>query len=333
MGEAEIEMGDLSAAADDAGVDVAAEASRGASDNLATETEQDKDQQDTADKEGLDNYIEGTGDTPPKNTALKTAADNLISKAKDTLAKLTKAFQKFNPKANIDRLNFKDNFDPNKVGKDVADANQDVMDRIGKGVEKTVPDPVDAAEKFEKAADEETDSTKRARYKLYRTMAKLLAAGLIAGGFVDLLIKLADSMTGCYEIVIKGGTGQNILICGNSDKTLSTNCTCNVLTNKAETLLTSPTPGNNCAIDSSHTCDPSASSTYSYVYKKVYWWDVLSDIVTHLQQDYEDIFGGNGIIQKTLNWLESHWWVILLIVCVPILLTLIIKLTSKKNNN
>ena len=57
MGEAEIEMGDLSAAADDAGVDVAAEASRGASDNLATETEQDKDQQDTADKEGLDNYI------------------------------------------------------------------------------------------------------------------------------------------------------------------------------------------------------------------------------------------------------------------------------------
>ena len=327
MAEAEIEMGDMSGAADSADMEGAISANATAATELSDAVESQRAEDIKEDLENLEDAIESGDVSNIKNLEIKAAGQKVIDAGKQTLAKLTDTYQKFNPKANFTQLKFEDNFDPAKVGQDAADANKDVLNRQEAGIRKKIPNPKDASEKFDKASDEESDSTKRARYKMYTRVFSILALGGTLGTLIAVFAHLADEMTGCYEV--ETGKGENLLSC-NSKTDLHQNCTCDVTVTpeKAAHLLTDPTTatpsGNGCIVDSTHTCP-----AFQYTYKVFHWWDVAAIVAGDLQQDYNDVFGGGGIIPQALHWLESHWWVILLIVCLPVLLGLILKLVNK----
>jgi heme oxygenase len=330
MTEAEIEMTDMSDESVTANVDEVIGEGASAATELSDAIESQRTADIKDDLEKLDAAIESGDVSKINNPSIRAAAQKVIDTAKQTLAKLTEVYQKFNPTANFTELKFEDNLDPAKVTKEVADANNDVLSRQEAGIRAKITDPNAASEKFEKAAETESDATKRARYEMITRFLGVLAVGGVLGTLIYAFSKIADDMTGCYEVEV--GKGQAILSC-NSKTDLRQNCTCDVtLTPEtAAKLLTNATsatpPGNGCIVDSTHECP-----AFQYVYKTVHWWDVAAIIANDLNNDYNDVFGGDGIIPKTLNWLESHWWVILLIVCVPILLTLILKMTSKSNS-
>ena len=308
----EIELAEFAAEAETVGVEGALEASQAASEELAETIQKEGEQTLKNDLNKLDKAIESGDLSGIKNPDLKQSAQNKLDKAKETLQTISKTFQKFNPKANFTKLKLADNFDSSIVGKDVAEANTDVMNRLDQGINKEIPDKLSVSEKFEKAAEKETDATKRERLKLLSQTLKVLAGAAVVGGLITALSGISDSLTGCYEIKIGGDLTK--LNCS-SDSNIRTNCTCNVYTSKAETKLTS-TPDNGCIVDSSHTCP----TNYQYSYKKVYWWDVLSNVAVHLQKDFTDIAGGTGAI---LQWFAKNWWVVLILISVPILLLII----------
>ena len=330
MAEAEIEMADMADEAVAADVGDAIGASASAATELSDTIELQRTTDIKEDLENLDSAIESGDVSTIKNSSIKAAAQKVIDAAKQTLAKLTEVYQKFNPKAKFTELKFEDNLDSSKVGQDVADANKDVLSRQEAGIRAKITDPKAASEKFEKAAETESDATKRARYKMITRFLGVLAVGGVLGTLIYAFAKLGDDMTGCYEVEV--GKGQALLSCNNKTD-LQQNCTCDVTASpeKVTKIVTDPTsatpPGNGCIVDSTHECP-----AFQYVYKTVHWWDVAANVANSLQNDYNDLFGGDGIIPKTLKWLEDHWWVILLIVCVPILLTLILKMTSKSTS-
>ena len=332
MAEAEIEMADMADEAVAADVGDAIGASASAATELSDTIELQRTTDIKEDLENLDSAIESGDVSTIKNSSIKAAAQKVIDTAKQTLAKLTEVYQKFNPKAKFTELKFEDNLDSTKgkVTKEVADANNDVLNRQEAGIRAKITDPKAASAKFEKAAEEETDATKRARYEMITRFLGVLAVGGVLGTLIYAFAKLGDDMTGCYEVEV--GKGQALLSCNNKTD-LQQNCTCDVTASpeKVTKIVTDPTsatpPGNGCIVDSTHECP-----AFQYVYKTVHWWDVAANVANSLQNDYNDLFGGDGIIPKTLKWLEDHWWVILLIVCLPILLTLILKMTSKSTS-
>jgi hypothetical protein len=316
-----IELADMTDACEEADVGDAIEGGYSASTKLNDTIEANKEQISEDDLNNLNDYINSGGKVGTiNNNALKSAADNVIDSGKQTLAKLSKAFQTFNPKANFTELTFDDNLDPNKVGQETADANKDVLTREEAGIRKEIPDPADAAKKFEKAETEESDATKRTRYKMYTRLMTILAVGGTVGTLIYALARIADDMTGCYEVEV--GKGQSMLKCNNKTK-LRTNCICDDTLNPktASKLLSDTTNGNGCIIDSTHTCP-----TYQYTYEVYHWWDLAAIIANTLQSDYDKGAGGAGAAGR---WFASHWWVVLILIAVPMILLIILRSIKK----
>jgi hypothetical protein len=241
------DLAELSDSAADAGVDAAAaSASASVASAEAAIEALGSDPDDVADRQNVQAYIESGGDgtVTIKNQTLKAALDNVIDTAQKSLDSINRAVQKFAPGFKLSKLNLDDNFNPDKVGKTAADANTSFFKKLGDAWDNLFKGKGKAdADKVDKTADKTSDDTKRSRYKMIKRLIEVIAlAGGVASA-VFILKHIADGETGCYEIDITGGTGQTMLSCGNSDKTLQTNCTCDPTTKKAAALLSGPSPG------------------------------------------------------------------------------------------
>ena len=170
----------------------------------------------------------------------------------------------------------------------------------------------DAADRFNKKADTETDPKKRYTWKTVATYLGgfLLVAGSIVGTIFGILAAMAKKDTGCYWIQSETAGNGTQLTCTQPNG-LQTNCDCST--------VVSLQAKNMCNVDISHDC----AAKYMYVYQQFDIFNEFNKVMSGIGGDAEKV---GGLFQQAIDIFTKYGiWILLgvgLLILIPLFISL-----------